>query len=57
MAVEGDTLTVHHGSLGKLADGAEDKWFRCKGANKEGVGASCNAITVQSQKRKRTRDR
>ena len=39
-----------HGGMGKLADGFEDKWFRCKGATEEGIGATCGAITVKNGK-------
>jgi len=48
-AVEGQTLTAHHGSWENSPTAFEDKWFRCKGANKEGVGASCSAITVNKE--------
>ncbi len=49
-AVEGNTLTVHHGTWENSPTALEDKWYRCKGANKEGVGATCSAITVLNAK-------
>ncbi len=50
MAVEGQTLTAHHGSWENSPTALEDRWFRCHGATKEGVGASCNAISVKNAK-------
>ncbi len=49
-AVEGHTLTVQQGSWESSPTALEDKWYRCKGANKEGVGATCAAITVLNAK-------
>ena len=49
-AVEGQTLTVHQASWENSPTGIEDRWFRCKGATKEGVGATCGAITVKNAK-------
>ena len=49
-AVEGDTLTVHQGSWENSPTSFEDKWFRCKGATEEGIGATCGAITVKNGK-------
>ncbi len=44
-AVEGHTLKAHAGSFENSPTHQEDRWYRCKGATKEGTGASCSAIT------------
>ncbi len=49
-AVEGDTLTAHHGSWENSPTSFQDKWFRCHGKTEEGVGATCSAITVTNGK-------
>ncbi|HTY97395.1 MAG TPA: IPT/TIG domain-containing protein, partial [Solirubrobacteraceae bacterium] len=49
MAVEGQTLTAHHGSWENSPTTLEDKWYRCKGVTKEGIGATCSAIKVEKE--------
>jgi alpha-tubulin suppressor-like RCC1 family protein len=48
-AVQGQTLTAHHGSWENSPTEFEDKWFRCKAPSKDGTGASCGAITVNKE--------
>jgi len=48
-AVEGETLTAHHGSWENSPTNQGDKWFRCHGTTKEGTGATCSAIKVGSE--------
>ena len=50
MAVEGQTLSAHHGSWENSPTALEDKWYHCKGVTKEGIGATCSAITVKNAK-------
>ncbi len=40
-AVEGDTLTAHHGTWENSPTGYEDRFLRCKGHTAEGTGATC----------------
>jgi len=49
-AVQGETLTAHHGSWESSPTALEDKWFRCKGVSKEGLGATCSPIKVENGK-------
>jgi alpha-tubulin suppressor-like RCC1 family protein len=48
-AVEGFTLTAHHGTWESSPTEFEDKWFRCKGVSEEGTGATCGPITVNKE--------
>jgi len=47
-AVQGDTLTAHHGSWENSPTSFLDKWYRCKGRTEEGIGGSCSAITFRN---------
>ena len=46
VAVEGHTLTVSRGSWENSPTAYEDRWYRCKGRTREGIGATCTVVAA-----------
>lgn len=50
VAVEGEQLTAEHGSWESSPTAYEDKWYRCKSTNEQGIGASCASKPIATGK-------